>query len=121
MNKMRNIKTVVDDIVFDSKLEAEYYRQLKWQIMAGTIKSFELQVPFLIEINKMRICKYYADFVITNLDGTKEVIDTKGFITPLYRLKKKLVEAVYNIKIKEIYKKEVYKNGKKRGIIKKNI
>jgi hypothetical protein len=44
---------------------------------------------------------YFADFKVTYGDGRVEVVDVKGVKTPLYRFKKKCVEAGYNIIIKE--------------------
>ena len=45
--------------------------------------------------------KYYADFKYTK-DGKQVYEDSKGVRTAIYRLKKKIVEAVYNIKIVEV-------------------
>lgn len=62
----------------------------------------EYQVKYPIEINGKHICNYYADFKVTYADGRVEVVDVKGFITDVYSLKKKMVEAYYDIKIIEI-------------------
>jgi hypothetical protein len=105
LNKYRNKKTVVGGLLFDSKKEASYYTQLMWRKKAGEIKEIMLQEKFKVEIEGKHICYYLADFVIVYPDGRKEVIDVKSEITkknPVYRLKKKLVEALYKIKIIEI-------------------
>ena len=39
-------------------------------------------------------------------DGRIEYVDVKGVKTDIYRIKKKLVEALYSIKIKEVKKGE---------------
>ena len=100
-SKYRNVKTCVDGIRFDSKREAEYYAMLKLRKYAGEIVSFELQKPFPIIVNGIKICTYKADFVEYDKDGNRTVIDVKGFKTPVYNLKKKLMKAVYGIDIIE--------------------
>lgn len=104
--KYGNKKTTVDGITFDSKAEAERYKELKRLELLGVIKGLELQKTF-------RLCKdrwnngkpfsisYKADFVYT-LDGDIIVEDVKGFRTEAYQLKKKLMKAVYGIEITEI-------------------
>lgn len=42
-SKYRNKKTVVDGIMFDSKLEAEYYLHLKLMLKCEKILDFEMQ------------------------------------------------------------------------------
>ena len=108
MTKYRAKKTVVDGIRFDSKAEAMYYLYLKSEKQQGRIKEIELQPEFVIideyEINgrKQRATKYVADFRVTYADGRVEVIDVKGVKTPVYKLKKRLVESRYGIEILEI-------------------
>jgi hypothetical protein len=54
-----------------------------------------------VEVQGKLICTYVADFKY--LENGKEVVeDVKGFKTPVYKLKKKLVEAIYGIEIIEI-------------------
>lgn len=49
-----------------------------------------------------RSCSYVADFVYTdNATGETVVEDTKGVRTPEYIIKRKLMLAVHNIRIKE--------------------
>ncbi len=47
-----------------------------------------------------RMFSYYADFLV---DGAR-VIDTKGVKTPIYKMKKKLIESLYDIEIEEVSK-----------------
>ncbi len=68
---------------------------------AGEFCVIELQVPFKIVHNEVKICKYVADFVTYDNNGVRTVIDCKGFKTPIYNLKKKLVKAFYGIDIVE--------------------
>ena len=97
-NKYRAKKTVVDGITFDSKAESERYKKLKERADKEEITHLELQPKFKCEIGGKLICTYKADFRYfeQTLSGTRLVVeDVKGFKTPVYRLKKKLVEALY--------------------------
>ena len=90
-----------------SKKEAEFYGSLKIKKNAGLIKDFKIQVQYDIVVNNIHIAYYYLDFQIENNDGSFEYIDIKGkdkksnkFIkTGVFALKKRLVEAIYHIKI----------------------
>jgi len=93
-------KTVVDGIKFDSMAEAARYGVLKVLQSAGLIKDLRLQVPYVITVNGKKICRYVADFVY--IENGKEVVeDVKGMKTPVYNLKKKLMEAVFSVVILE--------------------
>ena len=91
-------KTEYDGIVFDSKLEAARYKILKRYQEAGEITDLEVQVDFpcviTVEGEDKKICSYVADFRYKR-DGEVVVEDTKGIITQVFTLKKKLVEALY--------------------------
>lgn len=101
-SKYHNKKTEVDGIVFDSKREANRYLELKLLQSAGEIQDLILQPSFdLIVQGGTVIGKYYADFKYRT--GTKVVIeDAKGAKTDVYRLKKKIVEAVHHVRIVEV-------------------
>jgi len=117
-SKYKAVKTTIDGITFDSKREAKRYSELKVLEKAGHITHLELQPEYQITINGAKICKYKADFryftvraennersynskgewQTPTMTGDKEgqiVEDVKGFKTPIYRLKKRLVEASY--------------------------
>ena len=102
-SKYGSKKTIVDNIKFDSKWEAERYGQLKAMERGGVVTDLELQVPYNIIINYIKICKYIADFKYKqeDINGKIEEIveDAKGFETPEFKLKKKLMKAVFNIDI----------------------
>ena len=104
--KYRNVKTKVDGITFDSKAEAARYGELKLMEVAGEIANLELQRRFRIEVNGVNVCTYVADFcyhrVTASVCWPFVVEDVKGVRTPAYRLKKKLMRAVYGIEVEEI-------------------
>lgn len=93
-------KTVVDGITFDSQAEAARYGVLKIVQASGLITDLRLQVPYQITVNGKKVCRYVADFVYSE-NGKEVVEDVKGMKTPVYNLKKKLMEAVFGVVIFE--------------------
>jgi len=87
--------TIVDDIRFPSKLEARYYSKLKLLQKAGEIKYFLMQIPFRLP-GKVT---YRCDFMIVNNDNSIRYVDTKGVETPVFKIKKRQVEALYPVVI----------------------
>lgn len=98
--KYNNKKTVIDNIVFDSKKEAARYVELKSLLKAGAISDLELQVRFPLSVNGQKICVYVADFCYKS-KGKTIVEDVKGVKTGIYRLKNKMMKAIYGIEIFE--------------------
>ena len=100
-NKFNARKTVVDGITFDSAKEARRYNDLAFLFRAGFITGLELQPEFKFNLEGKKIFTYRADFAY--FENQKRVIeDVKGFKTPLYRLKKKIIEAAYHVQIIEV-------------------
>jgi hypothetical protein len=108
MSKYHAKKTTVDGISFSSKKEAAYYVKLKLDVASGKVKYFLRQVPLHLPGN----IRYVVDFIVVYLTNICEpgyddavivdYIDCKGFKTDVYKMKKKLVEATYPIKIIEV-------------------
>ena len=97
MNKYRNIKTTIDGIEFDSKLESNRYSFLKLMEKTGGVKdlvlqpSFELQRKFTDSLgHNHRAINYVGDFGYTNSAGSKIVEDCKGMLTEVFKIKEKL-------------------------------
>ena len=109
-NKFNAKKIVIDGITFDSIKEGVYYSTLLSLKMAKNenerIIDVKIQPRFDIIVNSVKIGFYKADFEITYANHQKVIIDVKGLKKgasyQLFRLKKKLVEAIYNIKIIEV-------------------
>jgi hypothetical protein len=109
-NKYRNQKVEVDGISFHSRKEANFYSDLLIKKNAKLITDFERQVQYDIRVNDIHIAKYFLDFKVINLDGSINYYDVKGkdkvsgkwITTDVFALKKKLVEAIYGIKIEKI-------------------
>ena len=100
-NKYNNKKTVVDNIVFDSKNESLYYEALKDLKEKGSIKDFELQPKYLLQEafvkngKKYRAINYIADFRVINNDDSSYIIDIKGMLTTEFKIKMKLFNYKY--------------------------
>ena len=106
-SKYHNKTVTAYGIKFDSKKEVVRYRELSLLERAKAIKDLKLQVKFeLIPKQKdERACYYIADFTYYEKDQNGEwrfvVEDCKGVRTDVYRIKRKLMLYVHNIKIRE--------------------
>lgn len=100
--KYRNHPTVVDGVRFPSKKEATRYGQLRWLESVGEIRDLKLKTRYPIVIAGLKVCDYEDDFSYQEKTGERVVEDAKGFRTPVYRLKKKLMRACHGIEIKEV-------------------
>ncbi len=103
--KYRAVPTIVDEIRFSSKKEAKRYVELLIQQQAGEITDLELQPRFPLTVNGVLIGNYVADFRYKRLWEFHEydviIEDVKGFKTDVYLLKKKIMEALYGVRILE--------------------
>ena len=101
MSKYNNKKTVIDDIVFDSRDESLYYQALKDLKLKGLIKDYELQPEFLLQESfekdgkKYRAITYIADFKVINNNDSFYVVDIKGMLTTEFKIKMKLFNYKY--------------------------
>ncbi len=84
-----------DNIVFHSKRECGRYVDLKKLERAGVIRNLEVQPPFPLVVNGVKVSTYFADFRYNDLDGRDVVEDVKGARTAVYVLKSKLFHALY--------------------------
>lgn len=122
-NKYGARKTLVDGIMFDSKREADRYRQLKLLLDRGEISNLEMQVKYELIPAQYEVTErygkrgqrlkdgrkllekpvtYIADFVYYDLPSGEVVVeDCKGMRDQKYRIKKKLMLWVHGIRIKE--------------------
>jgi len=85
---------------FASQREHQRWCVLKLMQRAGQISNLERQVQFSFDVNGHHIAKYVADFIYFE-NGERVVEDSKGVATDVYRLKRKLLRALYGITIKE--------------------
>lgn len=115
-SKYGAVKTTIDGYVFDSKREAARYAELRLRERAGEIQSLERQVPYPIRVTNLEtgevhtVGTYVADFRYWPTEKERaadayvvEDVKSEPTKTPVYRLKKKLVEALYGIQIIEVH------------------
>lgn len=123
-NKYFSQKVKVGGNTFDSQKEYRRFCELSLLLKAGAITDLQRQVKFVLipaqyetferyGKNGKRLkdgqrllekeCSYYADFVYME-NGKKVVEDTKSEATKTkdYKIKRKLMLWVHNIKIKEV-------------------
>lgn len=91
-------KTEYNGVIYDSKFEAEYARDLDLRLKAKQIKSWERQVKIPLDIGKFHIANYYIDFVVYHNDDTIEYVETKGYAHEVWKMKWKIFEALYSEK-----------------------
>ena len=94
-------KTEIDGFVFASKREAGRYSELKLLEQAGEITNLVLPPRYPCFVNGKLVTTYVADFQYCK-GNELHVEDAKGYKTDVYRLKKKLVEALYSFVIEEV-------------------
>lgn len=97
----------VDGKHFASKFEAERYGQLKLLLRAGSIRMLRLQPRFDLVVDGQLVGVYVGDFGYEEpfaATAWREVVeDTKGVLTALYKLKKRLFVQLYpHIDFREI-------------------
>jgi hypothetical protein len=108
-HKFNAVRTEIDGHTFASKAEAKRYAELKLLEKAGKIGHLSLQPRYMLLVwdcekkQDVQVGHYVADFSYWDMSEGKTVVeDVKGVKTPIYRLKKKMVEHRYGITITEI-------------------
>ena len=97
------IRTTVNGITFASRAEARRYQALLLLERAGEIRDLELQPAYPFVIKGILVGTYRADFRYRVPGQPVPVVeDVKGVRTPVYRLKAKLMQAIYGITIQEV-------------------
>lgn len=104
-SKYKAKKIEVDGVVFDSQIEARYYKQLKWLQDNDQILFFRIQPRYLLQEafekdgRRFRKIEYVADFEVHHKDGSIEVVDVKGVETEAFKIKRKMFEMKYPHKL----------------------
>ncbi len=107
-HKYRAKAVVVDGIRFASQAEARRWSELRLLERAGEIVELVRQPQFVFFVHEKAIFTYIADFKYFAKSngrlqfGVETIEDVKGVRTPVYKLKKRLIEAQFGIKITEI-------------------
>lgn len=100
-NKYRAVRKEVDGHVFHSTAEAKRYVYLRSLRDRGLIKGLEVQHEMSFYLHEDLIFTYVADFRYFQND-TWVIEDVKGHKTDVYKLKKRIIEKVYDCTIIEI-------------------
>lgn len=103
-NKYGNKKVEIDGIEFDSIKESRRYLELRGRQMACEISDLRFQRTYELGVNGEHICSYIADFTYKE-NGQLIIEDVKSKATrkhPVYRIKNKLMQAIYDIEIREV-------------------
>jgi len=108
-NKYNAIRTMIGDLRFDSKKEAECWTYLRARERAGEIDCLERQVKYELAAfaqtpegvsHPVKVCTYKADFrYFDKLRKAWVVADAKGVKTALFNLKMKLMKANHGIEV----------------------
>lgn len=64
-------------------------------VKLGQIISWERQFKIDLRVNDVHIANYFCDFRVLYPDNTYELLEAKGIETETFRLKLKLLEAVW--------------------------
>ena len=101
MSKSHSTPTEVNGIRFDSKREANRWFELRMLERAGKIEKLKRQVKYLLIPSQYRDGKCIEREASYIADGHLVVEDCKGFRTPEYKLKRKLMLERYDIRLVE--------------------
>jgi hypothetical protein len=102
MSKYHARKVESNEERFDSMGEYKRWQMLQLQEHAGDIRNLKRQIRYDLIINGVNCGYYRADFEYDLVaTGAHIVEDFKGFKTPVYNLKKKLMKAIHGIDILE--------------------
>lgn len=85
----------------DAPSKSQSYRafELKRQQEKGLISNLQEEVYFDLKVNGILITRYRADFVYNDAHGKQVVEDVKGFVSPIFQIKQKLMQACLGITI----------------------
>ena len=88
---------------YASKREADTAAKLHALLRGGKISNLEEQVKFVLipAGGGNSAVSYIADFSYVE-DGELHIVDAKGFITPVYRIKKALMYFIHGITVEEV-------------------
>ncbi|MDR5621880.1 DUF1064 domain-containing protein [Staphylococcus haemolyticus] len=97
MSKYNAEKVEYKGVVFDSKVECDYYQYLESNMNGVNYDYIELQPRYelISKFGKQRKTEYIADFALFKDDVLVEVIDVKGMPTEVAKLKAKMFRHKY--------------------------
>jgi len=78
-----------------SMLESDLCNQLTAMKKAGEITAFTTQHKIELVVNGVKVGTHYVDFFVIFSLGRTEFWEAKGYDTDVWKIKKKIVEALY--------------------------
>lgn len=102
MSKYGNKFTEYGGYTYASRKEAMYARDLDLLLKGKQIAGWDRQAVFSLDVNNKHICNYIVDFVVTTNDGKLELHEVKGYRTPVFNIKWKLIQAIYGDRYKMV-------------------
>lgn len=94
-NKFNNKHCKYNQRTYHSRREAGDAMWLDSLVKQGKIKQVIPQYKISLDVNYEHITNHYVDFRVELADGRIKFMETKGFPTEVYRLKLKLLRAIY--------------------------
>lgn len=102
--------------IHDSMFEAGYCDELLILKRAGEIAHFEIQKVVELVVKGQKICRHYVDFYVVLPSGAAEFHEAKGFETEVWRIKRKLTEALFpDIPYRVIREKRTFRSKWRKG------
>lgn len=87
--------TIFGGYRYRSKAEADYAANLEVRLDAKDIKAWERAPSFPLIVNGKRCGRYTPDFLVTLRDGTRDLIEVKGWAARDFAFRLKVFEALY--------------------------
>lgn len=100
--KGRSKKCIIDNHIFDSRMEGKFYIKLLNEKNQGEIKKIDLHPKYtLLESFKkygktIRAMTYTGDFLVEYGSGEKILYDVKGYKTEAFKIKQKLFDSKFS-------------------------
>lgn len=102
MTKYHAVPVIVDGVRFASKREGARYGELSLMQAAGEIQDLVCHPSWPLMVNGHKVARYVADFSYYDCKADRPVVeDVKGYLTPVYKIKRNLMKAIYGIEILE--------------------
>lgn len=105
ISKFKNRRCTFDGYNFDSEFERDRYQSLKFAQQTKVITELIVKPKYTLIVNNITIGNYTPDFqYVKNGELIVEDVKCKATCTTDYKLRKKLMKALFNIDVIEVYK-----------------
>lgn len=111
-SKYKSKKTEIGRIRFDSKKEAERFKELFMLERNGKIRNLKLQHDFTLQEaytttdgERIRAIRYVADFTYYDCESNEFIVEdvkSKATKTDVYQMKRKMLREKFNLKVREV-------------------